>query len=269
MWKSDGTAEGTTPANIQPDNLNSRSSGPEQNIVSTTSNLPLTSDRDPNPGSIETTAPNLTDETGFVDIETTLPNLTDEIGFVDIKTTLPNFNFTNGIGFVDINFMDIYLVSDIPNNIIFGTPKDDLLNGEIISEEIFGLDGDDILNGGAGADTLDGGAGADIFVLAPGTGTDLIVDFIVGEDEIALSDGLRFEDLTFSGNDILFENQILATLVNIDTTTLTLFDFILFNAIESETFPVSNPAIESEIFPISNNAIESEIFPISNNEIES
>ena len=40
-----------------------------------------------------------------------------------------------------------------------------------------------------------------------------------------LSGGVGFNDLTFSGNDILYNSEVLATLTGVDTTTLTSSDF--------------------------------------------
>ncbi len=73
---------------------------------------------------------------------------------------------------------------------------------------------------------LNGGISNDTFVLAAGEGTDTITDFGNGNDEIGLSGGLTFADLSFTGNDILFGAETLATLTGVDTTTLTAGDFV-------------------------------------------
>ena len=83
-----------------------------------------------------------------------------------------------------------------------GGSGDDLLRG--------GLE-DDMLIGGAGTDTLVGGAGNDVFVLVPGQGADQIVGFALG-DSIDVR-GISFNDVTVEGNQIFFDDEILATLV--------------------------------------------------------
>lgn len=73
------------------------------------------------------------------------------------------------------------------------------------------------------------GAGDDIFVLAPGEGTDTIVDFQIGEDLIGLAGGLTRAELSFDGSDINFGDETLATLTGVDTTKLTQYDFLLLS----------------------------------------
>ena len=90
---------------------------------------------------------------------------------------------------------------------------------------LYGDDGDDLLWGGLGDDRLQGddfsdGVGSDIFVLAPGEGTDTIVDFEIGTDLIGLEKRLSFGQLSFQGNEIRFEDKTLAALSGINTTTL-------------------------------------------------
>jgi Ca2+-binding RTX toxin-like protein len=106
-----------------------------------------------------------------------------------------------------------------------GGNGNDTLNGGAGADILNGNNGDDLLNGGAGNDTLTGGNGADRFVIATGAGTDTITDFKKGPDLIALSGGLSFSDLSFSGNDILYNGNKLATLTGINTTTLTASNF--------------------------------------------
>ncbi|OZH54849.1 hypothetical protein AFK68_08240, partial [Hydrocoleum sp. CS-953] len=69
----------------------------------------------------------------------------------------------------------------------------------------------------------------DVFVLAAGNGTDTITDFQT-PDEIGLSGGIGFSDLSFSGNNIILtsSSEVLATLTGVDTTTLTSSDFTTF-----------------------------------------
>jgi Ca2+-binding RTX toxin-like protein len=64
-----------------------------------------------------------------------------------------------------------------------------------------GNGGNNILGGAAGADTLFGGGGADTFVVTNDKTFDQIIDFVSGEDKIALS-GRAFRSLFISGNQL-------------------------------------------------------------------
>jgi len=86
------------------------------------------------------------------------------------------------------------------NDHIVGGRGDDILNGGDGDDTIKGYDGDDLIIGGAGADVMIGGAGNDQFIFTDLTHsteseTDLILDFIRGEDQINLS-GLGFDSIT-------------------------------------------------------------------------
>ncbi len=62
-------------------------------------------------------------------------------------------------------------------DVLSGGAGDDTLDGGEGNDSLSGGDGDDVLIGGAGNDTLMGGAGRDVFVLAPGGGAHVILDF--------------------------------------------------------------------------------------------
>ena len=64
--------------------------------------------------------------------------------------------------------------------------------------------------------------------MSAGNGADLITDFERGPNSIGLSGGLTFEDLSFAGNSILLDDsqEILATVAEVDTITLTADDFL-------------------------------------------
>ena len=111
------------------------------------------------------------------------------------------------------------------NDTIIGGKGQDILIGGAGDDLLKGGKGQDILVGGAGDDLLIGGKGRDTFVLAAREGTDTIKDF--RNDLIELPGGVSFDDLTFSGNDILLDDEVLATLTRIDTNTLTSSDFTM------------------------------------------
>lgn len=74
-------------------------------------------------------------------------------------------------------------------NAIGGSGADTLTGNDIVNvlrgrdgaDVIDGMGGDDLLFGGAGNDTLTGGWGADQFWFEPGSGRDVIVDFVEGD----------------------------------------------------------------------------------------
>ena len=109
---------------------------------------------------------------------------------------------------------------------LLGNNGNDILYGEAGNDILDGGNGTDLLFGGLGNDKLTGGNGPDTFVFAAGEGTDTITDFSSGTDKIGLSGGLSFGSLSFSGNNILFGNEVLATLTDVNTTTLTQSNFV-------------------------------------------
>ncbi|MFW9259165.1 hypothetical protein [Nostoc sp. CALU 546] len=105
----------------------------------------------------------------------------------------------------------------------------DILTGGKGNDTIAGGNGNDILTGGKGNDTITGGNGSDKFILSFGEGTDIITDFRKSTDLIGLSGGLTFDKLSFYGDNILVTSthETLATLTEINTTTLTVSDFVI------------------------------------------
>jgi Ca2+-binding RTX toxin-like protein len=97
-----------------------------------------------------------------------------------------------------------------PGRVIEGTNKADVLLGGAGADTIKGGNGKDLLEGAGGADLLEGGNGADtliggaaadtllggngpdVFVFAPGSGRDAILDF-GRSDSLSLRDGLVLE----------------------------------------------------------------------------
>lgn len=73
------------------------------------------------------------------------------------------------------------------NDSLFAGGGADSLSGGDGSDFLLGDDGADTLDGGGGNDFLIGGAGADRFRFAPSGGSDLIIDFVRGDDRADLS----------------------------------------------------------------------------------
>ncbi len=99
---------------------------------------------------------------------------------------------------------------------LFGDVGQDTLHGGRGNDSLDGGEDDDTLRGAEGADTLIGGGGNDLLIggdgrdqfsfdLAKQNGTDVIKDFVSGEDTIALGtdggDALTFDDLFLSQED--------------------------------------------------------------------
>jgi len=115
---------------------------------------------------------------------------------------------------------------------IGGKTGNDILSGDAGDDQIWGDDGDDIIMGVTGNDILVGdnfsdGSGSDLFVFGNGDGTDTILDFEVGIDQIGLVEGeLAFEDLTLTqdGNNTLLgvasSGEVLAVLNDVQASAL-------------------------------------------------
>ncbi|MEQ9481247.1 Ig-like domain-containing protein [Coleofasciculus sp. F4-SAH-05] len=110
---------------------------------------------------------------------------------------------------------------------LYGDAGNDTLIGGQGQDQLVGGDGDDVLSGGFGNDNLTGGLGIDTFVLTAGENQDTITDFSLGQgDQLGLTNGVTFNDLFFQGSEIRYNNQTLAMLSGIDTSTLTEDAFI-------------------------------------------
>ncbi|MEG4631858.1 Ig-like domain-containing protein, partial [Microcoleus sp. AR_TQ3_B6] len=118
------------------------------------------------------------------------------------------------------------LIGNAGDDTLIGGNGTDLLLGNAGDDLLYGGNGTDTLRGGLGNDTLTGGSGGDVFVFASGDGTDTITDFNLSNDKIGLTGGLTFENLSFSGNNIIFGTEVLAVLTGVNTNTLTASNFL-------------------------------------------
>jgi Ca2+-binding RTX toxin-like protein len=114
-----------------------------------------------------------------------------------------------GVAESDLAFVDMAgnaLAVDDPLIVINGTSGDDELIGNAAENNhilggagddfLFGVAGNNILDGGAGNDFMSSGTGQDTFVFRLGDGQNVIQDFDITQDRIAL-DGLVEDDLDF------------------------------------------------------------------------
>jgi len=118
------------------------------------------------------------------------------------------------------------LIGNAGNDILIGGNGKDFLVGSAGDDLLNGDNGTDTLRGGLGNDILTGGNRQDIFVFASGEGIDTITDFQLGTDQIGLTEGLTFGNLSFSGNEILMGSEVLAVLTGVNTNTLTASNFV-------------------------------------------
>ena len=139
-------------------------------------------------------------------------------------------NGGNGIDFLFGTAGDDVLSGGNGVDTLFGYAGNDTLLGGNGTDTLWGGDGNDLLDGGRGNDLLYGGSGSDTFVLARGNGTDLIVDFSLGQDRIGLSGGLSYSQLSVSNvlgsTAISFGGDTLALLTNVSSSQLTQSSFI-------------------------------------------
>jgi serralysin len=130
------------------------------------------------------------------------------------------------------------LLGDAGNDFVVGGDGDDLLRGGDGNDVLRGENGNDILGGETGNNSLYGGQGNDIFVI--GNGRDNIFDFADGSDQILLTNGLTFEDLTITasttggtGTTISSSGNVIASLTGVSPDVITADDFSFSEAIPS------------------------------------
>lgn len=90
------------------------------------------------------------------------------------------------------------LHGELGNDQLYGEDGDDLLFGEDGDDLLYGGAGSDRLFGGLGTDILTGDAGADIFAIGVNQGIDTIRDFQLGTDQIGLTGGLTYGQLSIT-----------------------------------------------------------------------
>ncbi|MEN9870562.1 MAG: hypothetical protein RLZZ171_1550, partial [Cyanobacteriota bacterium] len=122
------------------------------------------------------------------------------------------------------------LIGGTGNDYFSGLDGLDTIYGDAGNDTLNGGNGNDKLYGGAGNDTMIGGAGADIFALALGQGTIVINDFVDGTDFLGFTGSLDFNNLdivdNFAGTaTIIYDNVVLASIVNVSAVNLTQADF--------------------------------------------
>ncbi|MBO4400722.1 MAG: hypothetical protein J5809_02635 [Selenomonadaceae bacterium] len=76
------------------------------------------------------------------------------------------------------------------NDTIYGGNGKDSVYGGEGTDKLFGDAGNDTLIGGKGNDCLTGGAGADVFYYESGDGSDVITDYVSGQDKIKIGSGV-------------------------------------------------------------------------------
>ena len=109
---------------------------------------------------------------------------------------------------------DDFLFGGFGFDTLLGGEGADVMFGDEDDDTLFGGEGNDLLFGGTGFNLLYGGttagesAGRDIFALSEGDGLDIIFDFKVGEDAIALTNGLQFGSIFIAQVE---ENTVIGT----------------------------------------------------------
>lgn len=152
----------------------------------------------------------------------TINDFADDLGSATVGTAVPlYFNVhTSEFGAGEVRGQLIAIADDI-DNVVTGTPENDVLFGLRGNDAILGLAGDDIIDGRKGNDVLDGGGGNDTLTGGKGndrlegsTGND-VADGGKGNDTInggdgndVLSGGRGDDNInTGQGDDVVFGGQ--------------------------------------------------------------
>jgi len=132
---------------------------------------------------------------------------------------------------------------------VYGGQGNDIVRGGQGNDMVFGDIGNDVLYGDLGNNSLTGGPGQDIFVI--GVGTQTLVDFSNGLDQIGLASGVSFSNLTIaqgSGTSTVIRDnngQILATIQGVNADQIDDSDFTT----STTPIPVPSPAPTPIIIP--------------------
>lgn len=81
---------------------------------------------------------------------------------------------------------DPHVNGNIGNDTVYGGSGNDVLFGGQNDDLLYGGEGLDVLSGDLGNDTLIGGAGPDRFIISPGRGRDVVLDFSFAEGDRVL-----------------------------------------------------------------------------------
>lgn len=138
------------------------------------------------------------------------------------------------------------------NDVLNGDDGNDLLvGGSGIIDALNGGRGDDLLFGGAGNDVLFGNEGHDTFAFASGEEADIIFDFELGRDAIALTSGFSYDSLQIEYNaqgnytNISDETgELIATLIGVEADQLTESNFTTVTPTPDETTIDETPELQ-------------------------
>jgi Ca2+-binding RTX toxin-like protein len=133
-----------------------------------------------------------------------------------------------------------YLFGNNGEDILFGNRGQDSLIGGEGNDSLYGGQASDILLGGNGADFLSGdngddsligGNGSDRFLISANSGSDIIFDFEVGIDFLALADNLTFSQLSIIPSNsatlisLTATGEILAAINGVTANQISIADF--------------------------------------------
>ncbi|MBD2462004.1 hypothetical protein H6G89_13195 [Oscillatoria sp. FACHB-1407] len=120
------------------------------------------------------------------------------------------------------------------NDKLLGLGGHDILVGKAGSDRLEGGDGADRLDGGTGNNKLTGGRGRDAFVLEPGSGRNLILDFEDRRDRLGISRTVDWSDITIlqrgSQTFVTLSGDLVAILRGVQANQITVNDFVRFSS---------------------------------------
>jgi len=128
------------------------------------------------------------------------------------------------------NGEDILFGNRGQDSLIGGEGNDSLYGGKA-SDILLGGNGSDLLSGDNGDDSLIGGNGSDRFLISANSGSDIIFDFEVGIDFLALADNLTFSQLSIIPSNsvtlisLTATGEILAAINGVTANQITIANF--------------------------------------------